>query len=298
MWTDANRLAHTQLDAVLTGKGKSAVTVQNGKVTVDLSAVTSQVTEQLRSSGIDLFSHLPVVIGGEITVFQSKDLYKVRQATDALDVLAFALPFVVVGCFGGAILLSRDKRRGFLAAAIGFAVGALILAIVLIVGRRVYLDAATNANFPYDAAAAVYDTLVRSLHTATRGALTFSAVVITAVFFAGPSRFATWFRLQVRTAANILGRESSRAGWTFLASNAFVTNHKGKLRAAIAVVAFIVLFRWQQPTPAVIFWIAVVTLFALALVEFFGREPLAAPSARSEANHKEQWPEERMFLPT
>ena len=55
------------------------------------------------------------------------------------------------------------------------------------VGRRVYLDAATNAKFPYDAAAAVYDTLVRFLHTTVRAALAFSTVVIVAVFFAGPS---------------------------------------------------------------------------------------------------------------
>ena len=139
LWTQANRVAHAQLDRVLTGNGKSAITTsQNGQVTLDLSVVTAQVTQQLQSSGIDLFSNLPVLnIGGKITVFQSKDLYNARQATDALDVLAFVLPFLVLACFGGAILLSQDKRRGFLAAAIGFAAGAAILAIALVVGRRV-----------------------------------------------------------------------------------------------------------------------------------------------------------------
>jgi hypothetical protein len=295
LWAQANRVAHAQLVDVLTGNGKSAITTSsNGQVTVDLSAVTSQVTKQLHASGIDLFSHLPIVtIGGKITVFRSKELYKARQATDVLNVLAFVLPFVVVACFGGAILLSHNKRRGFLAAAVGFAVGALILAIALAVGRHFYLDAATNANFPYDAASSVYDTLVRFLHTAVRAALLFSIAVIVAVFLAGPSRSAKWFRLQVRTAANFVGHESDRAGWTLLGSNAFVARHKGKLRAAVAVVAFIVLFRWQQPTPGVIFWVAVVTVIALALVEFFGREPVERQATRREAPYEVQ-----MFLPT
>jgi hypothetical protein len=41
-------------------------------------------------------------------------------------------------------------------------------------------------------------------------------------------------------------------------------------------VAFVVLFLWDHPTPSVIFWTAIVALAALALIEFFGREPLPA----------------------
>lgn len=281
LWLDANRVAHTQLVNVLTGEKSGAVTAtSNGAVTVDLSAVTVQVKQRLESTGIDLFSKIPInKIGGKITVFESKDLYKARRAMGVLDTLAFVLPFIVVACFGGAIYLSRSRRRGFVESAIGFILGAASLALLLNVGRSVYLNAATGQGLPHDAAAAMYDTLVRFLHTSVRAALSFSIIVIIAVFFAGPSQFSRWFRSRVRQAASWLGEQSDHAGWTWLSANTFVARRKAVLRVIVAAIAFLALFRWKHPSPSVILWIAIVTLVVLAVIEFFGREtPIEARS--------------------
>jgi hypothetical protein len=277
LWVDANRVAHTQVVNVLTGKESGAVTAtSNGAVTVDLSSVTKLVTERLQSTGIDLFSKIPIGgVGGKITVFQSQDLYKARNALGILDTLAFVLPFVVFGSFGGAIYLSRNRRRGFVEAAFAFTAGALLLAAVLAVGRGLYLDAATGKQLPYDAASAIYDTLVRFLLTSVRAVLSFSLIVLIAVFFAGPSRFAVWFRTQVGRTAVWLGGEADRAGWTWLSANAFVARYKSAFRIATAALAFLVLFRWKHPTPSSIFWVAAAVLAVLALIEFFGRAPAA-----------------------
>ena len=270
---------------MLTGNDSGTVTAtSNGAVTVDLSSVTKLVTQRLQSTGIDLFSKIPVAgVGGKITVFQSKDLYKARNALGVLDRLAFVLPFVVFGSFGGAIFLSRNRRRGFVEAAIAFTAGALILATVLALGRGLYLDAATGKNLPYDAASALYDTLVRFLHTSVRAVLSFSIIVLIAVFLAGPSRFAVWFRDQVRQTADWLGSESDRAGWSWLSPNAFVARYKSAFRIGVAVLAFLLLFRWKHPTPSIIFWVAVATLAVLALIEFFGREPTTTSTPPSTA---------------
>ena len=209
LWVQANRVAHAQLVDVLTGKETAGVsTTRNGEVQIDLSSVAKLVSDQLQSTGIDLFARIPASdIGGKITLFQSNDLYKARRAVSILNTLAYVLPFVVFGAFGGAIYLSRSRRRGFVLAAAAFTIGALLLAIFLFVARGLYLDAATNKDFPFDAAAAVYDTLVRFLDTAVRAVLTFSIVVLITVFFAGPSRFATWFRCACR-----LGGRLARLG--------------------------------------------------------------------------------------
>jgi hypothetical protein len=114
--------------------------------------------------------------------------------------------------------------------------------------------------------AAVYDTLLRSLHTAVRAALFLSAIVVIAVFFAGPSRFSVWFRIRVRQGANWVGVQSDQAGWQWLAPNAFVVKRKRGLRIVVAVLAFLVLFRWDHPTPLVIFDIAVVTVLVLGII--------------------------------
>jgi hypothetical protein len=276
LWVDANRLAHSQLVNVLTGDESGTISAtKNGAVTIDLSAVTKQVQQRLSDSGIDLFSHIPIAnVGGKITIFQSNDLYKARSGFKILNTLGFVLPFVVLACFGGAIFLSRSRRKGFVASAICFALGALILTLLLTVGRAAYLNAATGNHLPYDAAAAAFDTLVRFLRTSVRAVLLVSVIVVVAVFFAGPSKLAVWFRLRVRQIANWLGRESERAGWEWLAPNAFVVKRKNGLRIVVAALAFLVLFRWKHPTPAVIMDITLVMLALLALVEFFGREPL------------------------
>ena len=279
IWAQANRAAHTQLVKVLTGEGRGVVVASsNGVVAIDLSAVVSRVQQRLADSGIALFSKLPIVkVGRQIPVFQSKDLYKARRAVGALDRLALILPFAVFGCFGSAILLAANRRRAFFAAAVGFALGALVLAVALALGRGVYLDAATNADLPHDAAAAVYDTLVRFLHTSIRTVSIFSTAVIVAVFFAGPSRLATWFRVRTRWTVSRLGAECERAGLTWLAPFPLVVRFKTPLRVATAAIAFVTLFRWSHPTPSVILWAAVAALVALGVIEFFGRTALDPP---------------------
>ncbi len=278
LWVDANRVAHSQLESVLTGKETAGITAtSSGAVQIDLSSVATLVNNQLQSTGIDLFSRIPAGhVGGKITLFQSNDLYRVRRAVGVLNTLAYVLPIAVFAAFGGAIYLSRSRRRGFVLAAVAFTLGASLLALLLFVARGFYLDAATSKDLPYDAAAAVYDTLVRFLHTAVRAVLTFSIIVLITVLFAGPSRFAVWFRSRVAWAADWLGSESHRAGWDWLAPNGYVVRNKRTLRIVVAALAFLWLLATRHPTPVSIIGIGIVALAALAIIEFFGRNPSTA----------------------
>jgi hypothetical protein len=287
LWVDANRIAHAQLVDLLTGEHSGAIsTTSNGAVQIDLSSVAKLVRDRLQSSGIDLFAKIPVAdVGGRITLFQSKDLYKVRTAVGVLDTLAWLLPLLVFSAFGGVVYLSDSRRRGFVRSAIAFTLGALALSLFLFVARGLYLNAATKQGLPYDAAKAVYDTLLRFLHTAVRAALAFSIVVLIAVFFAGPSRLAVWFRSRVRWTANWLGAESEHAGWDWLGPNGFVVRRKAVLRFVASALAFLLLVLSKHPTPLMIVGLGIVTLVVLAVIEFFGREPGTdtAPTPRSGA---------------
>ena len=273
LWIEANRRVHAALVKVLTGEHSDAI-VQGpkGLVSIDLSVVVQKVLQALDARGITLFDRIPAAqIGRQIPIFQSDQLYKARKAVGLLDKLALILPFLVVGCFGAAIWLSRNRRRGFIKAAICFAIGALVLAIGLKVGRGAYLNAVTS-ELPHDAAATIYDTLLRFLTTSVRAVGTVSVIVVIAAFFSGPSRLATWFRWRVRHAAWWLGQQSDGAGWGWLGRSAPIARAKTGIRIAIAVVAFAVVFFWKHPTPADIFWVAVAALALLVLVEFFGRD--------------------------
>jgi hypothetical protein len=203
VWVNANRRAHTAIDNVLTGKKSGAVTANsNGAVTVDLSVLAEQAKQRLEATGISAFSKIPAdKVSGTVTIFQSKGLYKARHALGVFNKIAFVLPFLVLAIFAGAIFLSANRRRGFIRAATSFTLGAGVLAVLLTVGRSVFLSGTTTNGVPHDAAAAVYDALVRLLHTSVRTVLSLSIVVIVAAVFAGPSRFAVWFRSSVRRAA-------------------------------------------------------------------------------------------------
>lgn len=277
VWVNANRIAHSQMVNVLTNERSGTVSTTNGKVTLDLSAVGNQIKQQLENTGITAFRRIPTDrITGHVTLFESDQLYKARRAVGLLDRLGYILPFVLVLVFGLAIYLSANRRRGFMKVAVAFALGGLVLSIALTVGRHIYLNEAASADIPHDAAAAIFDALVRFLHISVRAIITFSVAVVIAAFLAGPSHFAEWFRSTVKRAVNWLGTQSDGAGWGWLGSSGFVVAHKRALRILAALIGFTVLFFWKHPTGMVIFWLGVCVVAALAIIEFYGRERVEA----------------------
>jgi len=274
IWTETNRAAHSLLVKVLTGEGSAVVSTKNGAVTVDLAALADKVKAQLESTVISACSKIPTDrIAGKVTIFESNDLYRVRHAVGLMDRMAIILPLLVLLCFAGAIFLSANRRRGFVRAAIAFTLGGVILAVTLSIGRTVYLDGAVKQGIPRDAAAAIFDNLVRLMHTSLRAVLAFSIVVVIAAIASGPSRAAVGCRRVAKRSASWLGGESDRAGWAVFHASAFVRREQRWFRIVIAAVGFAVLVAWDRPTSRVILGISLVTLLALAIVEFYAREP-------------------------
>ncbi|MBV8159737.1 MAG: hypothetical protein JO265_02325 [Acidimicrobiia bacterium] len=279
VWIAANRAAHAQIVKVLTGKGGAVTVKRSGAVKVDLRGLAGAVQKQLDDAGLTIVDKVPVdKIGGSITVFQSKELYSARQGAKVLDAVGYACPFIVVACFGGAVLLSTNKRRAFIKAAFAFALGAIILAILDNGARGLYLHAVAQ-SVPRGSAAAFYDTMLRSLHQSVRNILLVSVVVFLAAFVAGPARpsvaFRNWWAREVTWA----GADADRAGWGGLSASGWVGRHKRLLRIILAALLFVVVFRWSHPTTAVIMWLAVAGLLGLIVIDFYGRQP--SPRTRS-----------------
>ncbi len=64
------------------------------------------------------------------------------------------------------IYLAKDHRRALVGAGAGLAVSMVVLALGLAVFRSVYLDSVPATVLPHDAAAVLYDTIVRFLRAA------------------------------------------------------------------------------------------------------------------------------------
>ena len=90
-WVTANRAAHTQMVAVLSGEGSNQVSVQGGKVSINLAAVIDAVKNRLSAAGFGLAERVPTV-NAQFTVFDSPDIAKAQSAFRLLNALARWLP--------------------------------------------------------------------------------------------------------------------------------------------------------------------------------------------------------------
>jgi hypothetical protein len=276
VWVQANRLAHAGMVRVLTGENSAVTVEKSGAVNVDLKGIAGNVKQQLVDSGLTIAEKIPLdKVNGTITLFQSEDLYKARRAASLLDTVGYALPFIVLGCFGGAVLLSTRRRRGFIKAAFAFAAGAIVLALLVNAARQLYLDALPK-DVSQGAAAAFFDTMLRSLHTSVRNILLVSVVIAVVAFVSGPARPAVAFRSWWSRAVSWAGADADHAGWGVLSSNKWVLKNKRVLKIVLGVIIFLVAFRWPHPTSAVLIWLVIVGLIGLVLIDFFGRVPAAA----------------------
>jgi hypothetical protein len=279
VWVEGNRVAHAQMVKVLTNEGGAVTVERSGAVKVDLRGLAGAVQQQLDSAGLTIADKLPVdKVAGSITIFQSEDLYKARRAAKLLDTVGYALPFIVFACLGGAILLSTRKRRGFIKAAVAFALGAVVLALLVNGARHFYLNALPK-DVPQSAAAAIYDTLLRSLHTSVRNILLVAIVIAVAAWLSGPSRPAVGFRSWWARAVTWMGTDADHAGWGLLYASPWVARNKRLLRIILAVVLFVVAFRWPHPTLAVLFWLVILGLVVLVIIDFYGRKPAEKPQS-------------------
>jgi hypothetical protein len=283
LWTAANRLAHEQLVAVLTGESSGVITTKDGVVSLDLSGIASEVVNRLRDRGIGLFDSVNLQSGQfTVEIFQSDVITRVQVAFDLFDTVATVLPWVVVLLFAAGILLWPNRRRGALWSAVGLSIGMMTLLLALAIGRSVYLGAVPSSVIPGDVAAAFFDTLVRFLRQAARALLAVGVVALLACLVLGPGTNAQRLRGWVGRMLGRVGDEAEERGVQFGPVGAWVGRNIVALRIAVAVVAAIVLVAWDQPTATVVFVTAIVTLLALAVIEVVGRGGRVSPLAPSE----------------
>jgi hypothetical protein len=140
------------------------------------------------------------------------------------------------------VYVSKDHRRALVAAALGVAAGMVVLALGLAVVRSVYLDAVPATVLPHDAAAVLYDTIVRFLRAGLRTVLVLALVVAAGALLSGQSVTA------VRTRQGVAGAIGWLAG-----------------RAERALVF------WGRPTGKVVLGLTLALLAALAVIEFLAR---------------------------
>jgi hypothetical protein len=271
-WIQANRLAHDELVKALTGEGGGAVTVENDTVSVDLAAFIQTVKQQLTAAGFSLAARIPEV-NASFTLFQSADITRVRSGFNLLNTLGVWLPVLVLILIVLGVYVAKDHRRALVGAGLGVAAGMLALALGLAVFRSIYLNGVPAEVLPHDAAAVLYDTIVRFLRAGLRTVLVLGLVVAAGAFLTGQSVAAVRSRQNLARAIGWLQGGAAQAGFRTGPVGTWVGAHKRALRIGAVVAASLALVFWSGPTGKVVIGLALALLVALAIIEFLGRPP-------------------------
>jgi hypothetical protein len=274
-WVKANTAAHKVLVIALSGQGNGTVGISNGQVTIDLGPLISTVKQDLVKRGFTLANNIPA-IHPTFALFSAKYLVKARNAYRLINDLKYVLPILSVLLLALGVYVARGHRRALIGAGLGLAGSMLLLAAGLLIFRGVYLNSVPASALPADAAAALFDTLVRFIKEGLRTILVLGLVVAAGAFLAGPSVTAVKTRAAFASALGWVRAEGEHAGLRTGPVGTWTYTHKTALRiSAVALAALIFVF-WGQPTAGVVIGITIMLLVALGLIELIGR-PVSQP---------------------
>lgn len=263
LWVQANRTAQTTAKKALTGQGDSTVRLTDNAVTIDLGPLVDQAKEKLADQGLTAVAKLPTV-HTDFTVLQSKDIAKVRTGFRLLGLAGTWLPVIAALLAVVGVLLARQRRQALTATALGAAATVAVLGLALGAFRTLYLDR-LPADVSRPAAEAVYDTVTRFLTADVRMLVALGLIVALGAWLSGPGRWASrvhgmWMS-GITAARHASGARTGTVG-------TWVHRHKKWLTWGVIVAAALALVLWHYPTTAVVVWLAVAVLLALALLEF------------------------------
>jgi hypothetical protein len=273
-WAQANRVAHTQMVAVLSGETGEAVQVSGGTVQLNLGVVIDRVKERLLDSGFTLASRIPQV-SAEVTLFQSDELARAQTAFRFLDAAARALPVIALALLGVAIAVSLRRRRTLTIGALVIAGSMLALGLALNLFRIAYLDAVPSDRLPADAAAVIFDQLVEFIRLNLRALLVISLAVAFVAWVSGPERAPVHVRQGVGRALDSVRQRRDSAGLGTGPVGEFLYSYHTPLRVVVLGGAVLVYILADHPTGAWTIGVVAVAGLILLVLELLAGGPSA-----------------------
>lgn len=273
-WDQLSRTTHDSAVNLLTGQEEGRLQVVGDRLVLRLGPLLGPAREAVIRAGLRPPDAEPASEEPEIVLGDASSVESARSIVDLLQKIAWVLPALGLLCLLVAVFTAPDRRRGVLRAGMALVVGMTLLATVLGVGRSLYLDATTGADFPEDAAGSAFDTLLRFLRDGLRLVFAIGLVLVLAAVLAGPSRAATALRGGVRGAGTHVDAGLGPFG-------RFVADHRRGLELTGALVGAIVLLAQSRPTGSTVLVIALAVLAFAALVELVAAgagAPAAEPS--------------------
>ena len=280
LWVTANTAIHQAVVKALSGQGNGSITTSNGKVVLNLGPFINLVKQNLVKRGFTIASKIPAV-NPTFALFSDKYLVKAQTGYRLINDLKIVLPILALLLLAGGVYVARSHRRALIGAGLGLAASMLVLAAGLLIFRSIYLNSVPSNVLPSDAAAVLFDTLVRFIKEGLRALLVLGLVVAAAAFVTGPSVTAVKIRAATASGFAWLRQRFEHAGVQTGPVGTWTYAHRIALRiSAVALAALIFVF-WGQPSAALVIVLVVLLLLVLGLIELIGTRPPAPPDPPS-----------------
>src|SRR6478735_2613876 len=274
-WVEANRQAHTQMVAVLTGKDTDTVEVTDNAVSINLATLIDTVKQRLVDRGFTLAERLPAV-DAQFTIFQSDDITTAQTAFRVLNAINTWLPILALLCLIGAVAVGRSRRKTLIAGALALALSMIALGAGLNLSREIYLNAVPTDQLPSDAAAAIYDTLVYFIRLNLRAVLVVALAVAFIAWITGSEGAPAALRRGTAGAVGKVRQGGDRVGIDTGAFGIALHTYKTPIRFAVLGVALLLYVLRDHPTGEFALVLLVIAGVILLLVELLSRPPEAA----------------------
>ncbi|WP_344283309.1 hypothetical protein [Streptomyces hebeiensis] len=178
-WRTAARAAHHAAVHVLTSGGGNVVTI-------DLAQITERVKGQLVHDHVPYADRIPVR-HTQITAVEAEGLGVWRDVAQALRAAGVWPALATVALSGVTVLVAVRRRRALIGVGLGYAGGAMVLAVVVAVARGTLLQDLPD-NGDRGAARAIYDALTASLRTTAWSVLAGGLLLALTAWLAGRPR--------------------------------------------------------------------------------------------------------------
>lgn len=223
VWNQVNRIAHQNIEGLLTGRGTPMLHSSGTDVVVDLGPVLAAARQELVDRGFGLAARIPDM-SIPYTVAQVDQLPEIQRYVRLLDVSANWLPPLALVLLGLAVWTAPNRRRGLV---LGLTLSALMLVVGLIANQMVrdkVAQRATERGLDRTVTLDVYDTVLRFLLTALVTVLVAALLGVLWALLAGPSRPAVLLRRGVNAVVDRAVRPLASESWA-VRTGAFVRRH-------------------------------------------------------------------------
>jgi hypothetical protein len=225
LWQDANRVAHTQLVAILEDKS-AAVSSQNGKVVLDLKPIVYQLADRLGfkkqvANAVAKGEQTGVLKPGfgQLQIADSKDLDTARTVTKLLNGLAWFFAIGSIALFVLAMWLGKGRDWVIV---LGYGLGLIASGLAAIAVRSIlkgpFVDSLAKTEDARVPAQHAWDIGTALLHSIASSVIIYGILFVVAAYLASPQNGA----VSIRQALAPTLRERTGLVWSVFAAVALL----------------------------------------------------------------------------